>query len=196
MENQVNWDQIEAPKSNLSDKFLKLEAGGTYTVRLIKKPIAFWKYTVKRDNKFFVAITDNPSDSDFKLKHPELRAAFRLAILVLHREDSNKLKILEGPRALFENFTVYHGMVGIDPGSNESGDFRIKVICPNGKKDKDTKYQVSPIKDKSKTPFTAEEKSYIKENIKDFNLEEIFVSQTPQEIEKKLFNLSNSVDSD
>ena len=133
MANQVNWDQIEAPKSNLSDKFLKLEAGGTYTVRLIKKPIAFWKYTVKRDNKFFVAITDNPSDSDFKLKHPELRAAFRLAILVLHREDSNKLKILEGPRALFENFTVYHGMVGIDPGSNESGDFRIKVICPNGK---------------------------------------------------------------
>lgn len=189
----VEWDDITPPKKSSgggrkgggSGKFLRLEANSMYRVRPVHQPIRFYKYYNELNGRLRTAICDNPDTCTVKDKHPDLRPSRRYAILVLDRNDDNKLKILEGPQTIFEEFKKYYDITKKKPGGPEGGDFTINVVCPNGKKDRDTTYTVDFI---NETPFTSEEKSMLVEKKDDFNLPEIFKSHSAEEIETRLFD--------
>ena len=191
----IEWDDIEQPKKGFgsgkktggaggSGKFMRLEPNSTNRVRPVLKPIRFHKYFNRHDGTLRSAITEDEATCTVRAKYPELRAQKRYACLVFDRDDDNKLKILEGPATLFDHFKKFKKLAKQDPGSNNGGDFQIKVICPSGKKDRDTTYDVEFIET---VPFTDEEKKFVLDNKESYDLDEIFKAQTPEEIERILF---------
>lgn len=197
----VEWDDIEPPKKGFGSgkksgsnagRFKKLEANSTNRVRPVFKPIRFYKYFNRKDGQLRSAITEDPDTCTVKAKYPDLRAQKRYACLILDRDDENKLKILEGPATLFDNFKAFKKMAKEDPGGPKGGDFEIKVICPNGKKDRDTTYEVDFVE---AVPFTEEEKNFIREHKEEYDLEEIFQALEPDRIEQLLFGDSDNNDS-
>ena len=188
----VEWDDIEKPQKGFgsgkssggSNKFKRLEANSENRIRLVLKPVLFYKYYNHQGGQLRSGVTDDPDGCTVKAKYPELKAQKRYACLIFDRDDDNNLKILEGPSSLFDNFRAYKKMAKNDPGGKDAGDFLIKVICPNGKKDRDTTYEVEFIEP---VPFTDEEKSFVKENLEEYNLENIFKAHSPEDLESKLF---------
>ena len=71
------------------------------------------------------------------------------------------MKVLEGPISILSQIGIWAQETDIDPGSNDGGEFAIKVECPGSDRRK-TRYVVQYIKP---APFTDEEKEIIKENI-------------------------------
>lgn len=190
----VEWDDIEQPKKGFgsgkktgSGKYMRLGPNEKYTVRPVLRPICFYKYFNRHNGQLRSAITEDPNTCPVRSKFPDLSAQLRYACLVIDREDS-KLKILEGPQSLFNHFRNYKKMAKKDPGGPEGGDFIISVICPNGKKDRDTTYDVDFVET---VPFTEEEKNFVRENKEDFNIEEIFKAMEPEAIERILFGDNN-----
>jgi hypothetical protein len=190
----VEWDEVEQPKSGFnsqgnsgnSGKFMKLEPNQTYRVRPVYKPIKFYKYYNRKDGQLRSAVTEDPQNCTVKAKYPDLKPQTRYACLVFDRNDENKLKILEGPQSLFNVFKHFKKVAqGAEPGGKDGGDFQIIVHCPNGKKDRNTTYECEFIENVS---FTQEEKDFVKQHKEEYDLEQIFAAQSPEEIEKRLFD--------
>ena len=191
--NMVDWEDITPAKRNAggkggsgSGKFLRLEPNQMYKVRPVHRPIRFYKFYNKDANgRLRTAICDNPDTCSVTDKHPDLRPSRRYAIVVIDRNDGNNIKILEGPQTIFEEFKKYYDITKKAPGGAEGGDFTINVICPNGKKDRDTTYNIEFVEP---TPFSKEQIETLVEKKDDFNLPEIFKSHSDEEIETRLFD--------
>lgn len=191
----VEWDDVESPKKggsrsggDNSGKFLKLEANKEYTLRPLFKPIGFHKYFNKKDGQFRTAIVEDPDKDTVRQKYSQLkRAQDKRAFLAFWREGGNRLKVVELPASATEAFKHFKKVAKAEPGGPDGGDFLLKVICPNGVKDRDTTYEIEFVE---KKPFTEDERKFVMENVKgkeEWDLEKMFAPQSPEEIEKRLF---------
>lgn len=199
MASYVEWDDVEPRKRGSSGgsggggKFLKLEANKEYTLRPLFRPIEFHKYFNKQDGQLRTAIVENPDTCEVRAKYTQLKKAqARRAFLAFHREDENRLKVVELPSSATEAFKHYKKVAKADPGGAQGGDFLLKVICPNGIKDRDTTYE---IEFQDAKPFTEEERKFVVEHVKskdgkindEWDLEKLFAANTPEDIEHRLF---------
>ncbi len=142
--------------------YLTLEEGKTFKIRLIDKPYKFFRhYEVIR------AISPGfEKDVCWQAGHAPRE---RYAILVLDRNDENKMKLLEGGPLIFKEFKSYYELTnGKNPGGLDGPDWLISVKVPvrtkDGRQFKDkrkTEYHV--MRDET-AKFTKEEMAFIKEN--------------------------------
>lgn len=203
MASTVEWDDIAPPKPRNSGggggtgggsgKYGKFEANKEYLLRPVLKPVKFYKYYHKLDGALRTAITDDADTCVVLQKHKSSglrKAQERRGFLAFDRNDNNKLKIWEVPPSAIEAFKHFKKLTkdpanpnGKEPGGPHGGDFLFKIVCPSGQKDRDTTYVVEFAEAK---PFTEEEKAFVKANKEEFNLEKIFASNTPEEIETRL----------
>jgi len=184
----VSWDDVVGgdKSGNISGGggkgiFLKLQAGRTYRVRPVGKPIEIWKYFSNKDGQNRSAITADPESCPVRQKY-NLEPKRKYAINVIDREDS-RLKVMEGPISVFTGFKDWYVASKKNPGGKDGGDFNIKIVLPPNGDKKKTKYIVTFIEP---CPFTAEEKTMIDEQGL-HKLEVIFKPDDAETIEKKLF---------
>jgi hypothetical protein len=195
MAGYVEWDDIERPQKRTSGggggnkgKFARIEANKEYIFRPVFKAVRFYKYSHMEAGQFRTAIIDNPDSCTVRAQNPKLKkASERRGFLAFNRDEDNRLQVWELPAGACEAFKHFKKLAKEDPGGPKSGDFKLKCICPSGKKDRDTTYEIEFVEPK---PFTEEEKKFIMENVKgkdEWDLSKIFASHTPEEVEKRLF---------
>jgi hypothetical protein len=160
----VDWSQIGSP--NHQDEKLRY-------VRLIHKPISFFKYHINGKS----AIVADPSNNPVAVKHG-IKPLRRYAINIIDRA-TKTVKILEGAELLFLHFRWFYEMTGIDPGGLDACDFEINVNKGNGKVTYEVKYDISV-----RTPFTEEEKLLLREGF--FDLPNVFRPMPQDEVERRL----------
>lgn len=183
----VEWNEVVNTNegSSNSDKieYLRLESGKTYRVRPIFRPIRFYKYFHKHNNKLRTAICEDPDTCPVKDKYPDLkRAAQRYACFVLDRADG-KLKIIEAPASVFRPIGNRAEITGKNPGSGKDGSDWVIKVSGSGLK---TKYDVSFF---DVTPLTQEEREYVQTAVggDQESLKKFYAIDTPEKIEQKLF---------
>ena len=163
--------------------FLRLQAGRSYRIRPVGKPIEIWKYFSNKDGQNRSAICADPETCPVKTKY-NLEPKKKYAINIIDREDG-KLKVMEGPVSVFAGLKDWFTATGNNPGGKDGGDFQIKVIPGAGGNKKLTKYTVTFL---TPCPFSSEEKEMLGEGAKNLhNLSEIFKPDDAETIEKKLF---------
>jgi hypothetical protein len=155
----VTWDtQNDRPKG--SNGFLKLEHGNKYRVRLVSNAVQYFQH-------WDPVICRSPgADAEGKTVDPLMLMGYapkkRYAIWVIHRDDENKLKIMDFPPTLFDQFVDWKSTFNNDnPGGSTGPDWIIKVERP-GNDPKRTKYKANYL---DRTPFTEEELKRFKEGI-------------------------------
>jgi len=160
-----NWDEdFQDKKTSNGDsqsvdksRYLSLNEAGNYVIRLVGNHVKFYRHW---------SPIRGITHYDYKKDDPAWQAGFypskRYAINVIDRSDG-KLKILEKGSQIFKVFADYKGLFGKNPAGKDGPNFNIKVEIPDGKK-RLTKYTVTHL---DPAPFTAEEITYIKENIVD-----------------------------
>ena len=197
----IDWDDVDTTKRGKGrsgggggGKFMRLEANQTHRIRPIHKPVMFYKFYHTANGQFRTAIIESPEKSSLKEKHPQLRPSRRFAMVVFDRDDDNKMKILEFGSTVYEKFKSYKQITKEEPGGANGGDFNITVECPNGKKDRDTTYDVQFAE---RCDFSDEERELIqaeqaarKEDKGDYDLKKIFRPMSDEEVEEKLFGES------
>jgi len=185
----VDWTSQSQKTGGGSSKFLKLEPNKTFRIRPVHKPIVMWKYFVEKPGGGFgQAITEDPDSCIITKKYGET-ARKRFAVNVIDRSDG-QMKVLEGPISILSQIGIWAQETDIDPGSNDGGEFAIKVECPGSDRRK-TRYVVQYIKP---SPFTDEEKGMIKENI--VKLETMYKPVPQDEIENSLYGNKDEGSSD
>lgn len=161
--------------------FLKLEAPGTYTVRLVLDPIAYlqhWEPVICR-SPFKDEKTGEIIDPLMALGHEPKQ---RFACWVLHREDNSALKLMDFPPSLAKDFRKWSQANGNESaGGMKAPDFR--VIVEKGETKLRTKYNAIHM---NLAPFTEEEIAVLKaaggkEGLMD-KLRELRRDNTPEEI--------------
>ena len=191
----VEWTEVtkinEVEGSTGKVDYLKLKSGESYRIRPVFKPIKFFKYFHKNNNKLRTAICEDPDICPIRDKYPELKKpSLRYACYVIDRADG-KLKVIEAPQTVFRPMGSRAEATGQNPGSGKQGsDWIIKVTGAGLK----TKYDVTFL---DVTPLTKAEEEYIKEAVggdKD-SLKKIYAIDAPEKIEQKLFG-DNSDNSD
>lgn len=204
-----NWDEGGTSAQNSSNsgerksRFLKLQAGNKYRVRLIDKPLhyfQFWEPIIVRSPG-----TDENGNVVCPLMQMGEVPKDRYAIWVMDRNDDNYLKIMDFPPSLFNYFKTWHEATGQNPGGKQGCDWQITVKAPQGGQKKQyTKYEALAL---DRTPFSEEEIASMKEGVtiyrddeerqvslKDFLLD-VRRDDTPEEIRKKLNEIGKSVGS-
>jgi hypothetical protein len=182
--NLVDWGTVDQPRNRSQIEYLRLKPSPTpYVVRLFHKPIPVFRYYVKgEDGKGRSAITANPDTCPVAIRHPEVKAKARYAIIVLDRNDASKAKVMEAPAGVFKDFRKFFEANGIDPGGNEGVDFVITVKGSG----METRYEVAPRM--GSKPFTEDEKATIRAARENgYNLDEIFKPTPIDKIEQVLF---------
>lgn len=155
--------------------------GKTYNFRVLGNYVQYYKYVVQgQDGKWRSAITEDPDNCPIVAKHG-IRPKETYAVNVLDRADG-QIKILEGPRSIFEVFANYHKMTEKNPGGPNGADFSVQVT---GQKGKDY-YRTDMVK---RTPFAAKEAELLK-NEGLYKLERIFKATPPDKIESVLYGNS------
>jgi len=178
----VDWNDVGNSNTTFNDNsgsinFLKLASGGTYTIRPLGKCVEFNKYFLQHNGRWRSAICSDIDTCPVRKNH-NVEPSIRYAVSVIDRADG-LLKIMEGPVTVFKPFRMFSEATGFSPGGVDGADFEIKVTGA-GKK---TRYIVKMVQ---RTPFTSEEKAYLKEQ-KLYNLERIYKATDPEEIENVLF---------
>ena len=175
MPDVVEWSEFskqDNSKSRDGIRNLRLLSGQSYKLRFVGNPLKFFKYFVANRS----AICANPDTCPVRAGY-NIEPATRYAINVLDRADG-QLKILEVPPSVLKPVVAWWKATNNDPGSKNGCDFAIEVV---GQK-KNTRYNVTAL---NITPFTEEEKEYIKANI--YDLSKIFKSTPENEIVDRLF---------
>ncbi len=178
----MDWNDVDSKKNRGQIDYLKLKSGGTYTVRLFNKPKHLLRYYNEVGGKKTSALCGDPANCPIAIKHPNIQAKDRYAIIVIDRADS-KVKIMEAPATVFKDFKKF--MIandGIDPGGEEAPDFVISVTGEG----RMTRYEVSYKMKMSR--FTAEENVQIQAKVvSGYDLDLIFKPTDPAKIESILF---------
>tara|TARA_Y100000310_G_scaffold57488_2_gene52720 strand:+ start:47728 stop:48384 length:657 start_codon:yes stop_codon:yes gene_type:complete len=186
----ADWGDVAPEQSGGSsgggsgkNSYLKLTSGGTYVVRPVHKPVEFYKFFHKKDNKLRTAVVrDEEVIKQTMAENSELgKPSHRYAIYVIDRSDG-ELKIMEAPVTVFRPFRIRFDATGQTPGGSSGGDWEIKVTGSGMK----TRYTSKYLKD---TSFSQEEKSSIKTMLEDEDklLTSIYKSHDPEDIDKRLF---------
>lgn len=183
MSQVISWEDAPSGASGKRKKggnFLKLTHGQTYTVRLVGKPVQFFKYFRKDSGKFYSAITDASDDCIIKNDY-NLTPNERYAINVIDRDDDG-IKIMEMPRTLFGEIQSWASARKKDPGKDDSVDFHIKVTRSDPSDPRTTRYSLVAL---DPAPFTDAEKERIK-NKELHDLLSVFKATPQDEIEVKM----------
>lgn len=185
MPKYISWDQTNQGKGGSGGKggsssFLKLQAGNKYKIRLVGRPLAYWQhwepvicrspYIDEKTNKILCPLMNMGYE-------PKLR----YAIWVFDRDDGNKLKVMDFPASLKDQFGEWKANFNEDPGGQSGPDWVVKLDSPGDKKR--TKYKGSYL---DKAPFTKEEADQIAEGNLGAKLAELRRDNTPEEITKML----------
>lgn len=185
----VDWTSIgksslkrrNNPNGNMPElKFLRIKKGETVTVRLLGRPVHYYKYVLQHNGKWRSAIVGDENDAancPVGQKY-NLDPAEKYSVNVIDRADK-QLKIFEGAPTVFAYFQNWAEITGENPGGSNGGDFKITAT---GKKGKDY-YEVKFL---GRKPFTKEERVLLKTQGL-YKLENIFKALTPEEIEQTLF---------
>jgi len=153
---------------------LNIADPGEHKVRLVGKPIYYYRYWVGGK----AAICEDPSTCPVRQKYG-IDPTLRYAVNVLDRNDGDKLKIMEFSQTVYDQIKTLCTKRSVsNPGDEFGPDFDIIVT---GSKPK-IKTQIL-LGDK--TPFTDSQKEYIKANI--FELKKIYKPVPSNEIEERLF---------
>lgn len=187
MSEVVDWGDTSTSNRGGGSKgetFLRLKAGNEYTVRLVAKPIRFFRYYVngKNGERGRSAITNGGDDCVIRNTY-NMNPSERYAINVIDRGSGN-LMVMEMPVTLYKDVSNWASARKKDPGKNEGVDFMIRVERQNPNDPRTTRYHLTPL---DPAPFTDEEKELIGEKGKNLhNLMEIFKATPQDEIEEKL----------
>lgn len=177
----VGWDEPTGNKNKGGGQFLKLEAGKTYHVRLVSNAVRYfqhWEPVICRSPGI------DPKTN--KILDPLMQQNYapkeRYAIWVIDRDDANRLKVMDFPPVLFEQFAEWKVNFNEAPGGPNGPNWKIKLEM-RGNNRRLTQYKASHL---DKAPFTAEELEQIKAgNLKE-KLAELRKENTPEEIRQLL----------
>ena len=208
MASAINWDNLPSSKKNSSDgngkrelNFIKFTNDSVHTIRPVGKAVWFYRFYYKPIRKYFIANVD-PDTGESNLE--ELKEILgcdpeqRFAMNVIDRSDK-KIKILQGPMTMLEQFAEVAQATGRKPGSKEGGDWRITSKGAG----KSRRYNCNYL---GSVPFTEEELEKIKNKDESKNewyiLEKVF-KPSDMEYVQKMVNpesetneTNDSVDSD
>lgn len=179
MSNIVEWSEFANQEGNRSKdgiRNLRLTTGNSYNVRFVGNPLKFYKYFINNRS----ALCENPDTCPVRAKY-NMEPNTRYAVNVIDRDEKNpalRLKLLEVPPSVLKPVVAWWKARKADPGGKGGCDFNIDV---SGQK-KLTRYTVTPL---DVTPFTDEEKEYIKANI--YDLAKLHKPCPANEIEERLF---------
>lgn len=181
MPKYVPWDQQpRSSKGNGSTQFLKLEAGKKYRVRLVSKPLVFFQHWDP------IACRSPQPGEDGKIVDPLMLMGFepkrRYSIWVLDRDDANKLKIMDFPPTLYEQFVEWKNDFNDDPGGPNGPDWNIRLEIPGGDKRR-TKYKANHL---DRKPFTKDEADAIANGGLNEKLADLRRDHSPDEIRQML----------
>jgi len=172
----VGWDEQGTQKKGGGGQFLKLEAGKKYRVRLVSNAVRYFQH-------WEPVICRSPGvDAKGVVLDPLMQMNYtpkeRYAIWVFDREDGNKLKVMDFPPTLYEQFSEWKVNFNDAPGGPNGPDWVIKLEV-RGNDRRKTQYKASNLE---KTTLTPEELELIKNgNLKE-KLAELRKENTPEEI--------------
>lgn len=129
---EVDFTNFNPDKKNKGNgiTFLRFESGKTYKLRPFGSCVEFYKLFIAKGKPSIIV---DPGDKDEAAKMlseatgKEIRPSYRNAMFVIDREDSNKIKILEGGPQIFDAFGNWSTSSGIKPGAGQAGDWAITV---------------------------------------------------------------------
>jgi hypothetical protein len=182
----VDWDD-DTGGGDSGSQFLRLKANNTYTIRLVSKPVKYLQH-------WQPIICRSPGkDEDGKPLDPLIEMGIsspkpRYAIWVFHRDDGNRLKLMDFPGMLLEIFRDWKkNFNGEEPGGKNGPDFKVTVELPPGADRRRTKYKSMPL---DRAPFTEEELEILKKGIDGMKLKdkllELRRENTPAEIRQMM----------
>lgn len=177
----VDWKDGGSSYSGGGDgggQFLKLQGGNSYTVRLVGKAVRYmqhWEPVICRSP----GVDEETKQVIDPLMIQGYQPKPRYAIWVFHRDDGNKLKVMDFPGVLYDQFKDWACTNNADPGREQGPDWIIKLEVPGGDKRR-TKYRATAKM--NATPFTAEEIKLLKESKFHEKLIELRKANTPDEI--------------
>lgn len=160
--------------------FLKLEVGHKYKVRLISRPIGYlqhWEPIICRSpgNDKNGTPLDPLMIRGFKPKE-------RFAIWVFDRNDDNKLKVMDFPPSLFDQFVEWKDAYNEEPGGKNGPDWSIRIESKTGQK-RNARYKALAL---DRSPLTEEELERIKAGFNGVPLKDKLVElrkdHSPEEI--------------
>lgn len=182
MPEQVNWGTF-TPSFKSKSKSGKIQNlrldPGDHKVRIIGKPVMFYKYYVSGPSGGTSAICEDPSTCPIREKYG-IEPTARFAANVLDRNDGDTLKIMEFTQYLFDQIVVQQTKRNIENVGADTTGYDVSITV-TGVKPK-TKSTVVIL---DKAPFTDKEKEYITQNI--YDLKKIYQACPKEEIENKLY---------
>jgi len=193
----MEWNEVDpkpqGSKSGGGGQFLKLESNKEYRVRIVGRPSEVRRYFLKDDQgKFKVAITDAGSECVILKKYktadgePEYKQTIKYVFNVFDRNDNDengmsKLKVLEVSPTVARYIRDWAVANDVNPGAGHGADFKIVVTCKDSDR-RNTRYSVLPM---IQTPFTDQEKAYLKDHGM-FDIAELIKATPQSEIEEQL----------
>lgn len=175
----VEWSDFasqDANRNNNGIRNLKLVSGQPATVRFVGNPLKYSKYFVNNRS----AICADPEHCSVRAKY-NIDPNTRWVVNVLDRDEkvpANRLKLLDVPPSVLKPVSNWMKARKADPGGKGGCDFLIEKTGAGTK----TRYSVTPL---DVTPFTDEEKEYIKANI--YDLAKLHKAVPDNEIEERLW---------
>lgn len=175
----VEWSDFakqDAGRNKNGIRNLKLVSGQTHVVRFVGNPLKFFKYFVNNKS----AICADPDVCSVRAKY-NIDPNVRWAVNVLDRDEKNpadRLKLLDVPPSVLKPVASWMKARKADPGGKGGCDFAIEKTGTGTK----TRYTVTAL---DVTPFSDEEKEYIRVNI--YDLAKLHKPTPDNEIEEKLF---------
>jgi hypothetical protein len=173
----VDWsDKVGKGDSDAGGQFLKLKAGSKYRVRLCGKAVCYMQHWEP------IPCRSPGKETDPLIAEGKTPKA-RYAIWVIDRNDENRLKVMDFPPTLFEQFGAWKMATGEEPGGKKGTDWQISLDIPPGQDKRKTKYSAMPL---DRTVFTDEEIKAMQEIGIQKKLAELRRDHTPQEIMQML----------
>jgi hypothetical protein len=175
----VAWSAIGLQQENESNgiiRRLKLTSDEACIVRFVGNPVGFHKYILNGRG----AICGNPDTCPVRAKYG-IEPHLRYAVNVIDRDEASsehRLNILDVLPSVLKPVAVWSRRSNADPGSMAGCDFSIEMIGRGTQ----THYRVTAL---DRTPFTTEEKEYLRRNL--YDLSRIYSAAPENEIESRLF---------
>jgi hypothetical protein len=121
--NDVDWETVIIPTRPKASRYLRLQPGNTYVLRLFANPMRIYRYFLNGRS----AITDDPDTCPMRTVAPAIRPLVRYAHIVLDRQDEGAVKIVEFSEPLFNYIAGASRKKGINPGAACAPDISISV---------------------------------------------------------------------
>ncbi len=148
----IEWSDIGPPDWLARSVFLTLTPGFAYAVRVIHRPVRFWRY-ITPDRRIRIVST---AEARKLTEEGVLGVQCRYAVNVLDRADG-QVRVLEGPERLFLEFRRCHELTGVELGGADAFDIEVEVAGVGMARS----YRLSYDPER-RTPLTSREKDVIR----------------------------------